>query len=333
MSAAAPRFSVIIPVYNGEEFVGDAIRSVIDQEYPAWEIIVVDDGSTDRTPETLDRFGASIIRIRTENAGASAARNAGMKRATGDYLVFLDHDDLWFRNRLKKQAEYASLYPDIGFFCCDYIFDEIPSGMKKKHFSRLKNSLEMNFGAPLRKSAFELLLKEHFVGTASAAAIRRDVAEKTGPFNPRNKIAQDYEYWLRCAMITNFVVMPEALMHKRRPSSSLSADLLKTYEDHRAVLAHTMRAFGDYIGRNHLWDVSRLEFAKIGYELGNFMFECGQRKKAFLLYFESFWEFRSWRNLRCFLWTVFKKTGRVLVLDPFFPAVRRRHGILAGVSR
>src|SRR5258708_6301139 len=100
-----PSISVIIPVYNGEKFVAEAIRSVLAQDFKAHEIIVIDDGSTDSTPAILEGFKGKIICKRIENGGVSHARNVGLGIATGNFIAFLDHDDIWFKCKLKKQAD------------------------------------------------------------------------------------------------------------------------------------------------------------------------------------------------------------------------------------
>jgi glycosyltransferase involved in cell wall biosynthesis len=91
-----PRFSVVIPCYNRADLVAKAVASVLAQTYADFEIIVVDDGSTDQTPHVLAGFGTQITALRQENAGPGAARNLGISRATGQYIAFLDSDDLWF---------------------------------------------------------------------------------------------------------------------------------------------------------------------------------------------------------------------------------------------
>ena len=99
-----PRFSVVIPAYNREAIVGRAIQSVLDQSYSAFEILVADDGSTDGTAQVIASFGERVTLISRENGGAPAARNSGVFAATGDWIAFLDSDDYWTADHLKKMA-------------------------------------------------------------------------------------------------------------------------------------------------------------------------------------------------------------------------------------
>ncbi|MDF1839516.1 MAG: glycosyltransferase family A protein [Planctomycetota bacterium] len=99
-----PRFSVVIPAYNREGIVGRAIQSALDQSYAPFEILVADDGSTDRTAEVIASFGAPVTLISRENGGAPAARNSGVFAAQGEWIAFLDSDDYWTEDHLKNMA-------------------------------------------------------------------------------------------------------------------------------------------------------------------------------------------------------------------------------------
>jgi len=117
---SAFRASVIIPAYNCGRFLAEAVDSALAQTRPPHEIIVVDDGSTDDTPEVAKRFGDRIVYHRQANRGVSAARNAGMERATGNWLAFLDADDLWEGNKLERVAPLCLSEPRPAIVFSDY---------------------------------------------------------------------------------------------------------------------------------------------------------------------------------------------------------------------
>ena len=98
-----PLVSVIIPNYNGAPFIAEALETVFEQRLNNLEVIVIDDGSTDNSMEILERFRSQIKLISTENFGAAAARNSGMKAARGEFIAFLDSDDLWTKDKLTRQ--------------------------------------------------------------------------------------------------------------------------------------------------------------------------------------------------------------------------------------
>ena len=114
------RFSVIIPAYNCGRFLAEALESVLAQTLPAHEVIVVDDGSTDDTPAVAARFGERILYHRQSNRGVSAARNVGIDRATGDWLAFLDADDVWEREKLEEVAPVCRSEPRPAIVFTDY---------------------------------------------------------------------------------------------------------------------------------------------------------------------------------------------------------------------
>ncbi len=134
---AAPKFSVIIPVYNGAPTVGRAIESVLTQTYPAHEVIIVDDGSIDATAQAVAPFGSRVRYIYQSNGGVAAARNAGANHATGEWLAFLDADDWYYPNRLRWHAEWIQEDAGLDFLTGDYEYVK-PDG------SRISLSMEVH---------------------------------------------------------------------------------------------------------------------------------------------------------------------------------------------
>ena len=108
-----PKVSVIIPTYNREEFITETIKSVLNQTYKDFEIIVVDDGSTDNTKQKLEPFKSKIKLIEQKNSERAVARNNGVKSSSGEYIAFLDSDDLWIKNKLENQVNFLDEKKDF----------------------------------------------------------------------------------------------------------------------------------------------------------------------------------------------------------------------------
>ena len=134
----SPKFSVIIPSFNGGKFISTAITSVLEQTYPAFEIIVVDDGSTDNTKEIVElNFNKKIKYIYQKNQGVAAARNLGAKIARGDWLAFLDADDWYLPNRLADHARLIKNNKGIDFVTSDYEY-------RQDNGDFISNSMELH---------------------------------------------------------------------------------------------------------------------------------------------------------------------------------------------
>jgi len=222
-----PKVSVIIPVYNGERFLSEAIESVINQTYPNWEIIAINDGSTDRSMEILKHYKSklsSLIHvINQENLGPSVARNSGIKKAKGEYIAFLDYDDLWLSEKLEKQVKFLESNNEISLIYCDcYIIDN-NSNIEKDTYSEKTKFI--------KGKIFKKLLSNNFIPT-STVLLRKKVLDDVGLFNLEYKISQDYDLWLRISdkYLIDFLKQP--LAKYRFHSESISKDVkLMTNED------------------------------------------------------------------------------------------------------
>jgi glycosyltransferase involved in cell wall biosynthesis len=125
MAAGPPRFSVVIPAYNAGQTLARALDSVLAQTWPAHEIIVVDDGSSDNTIEALAAYGDRVICSRQKNAGPSAARNRGVEAASGDWIAFLDADDWYYPTRLESHANMITVDPDLDFLVAGFDYRDV----------------------------------------------------------------------------------------------------------------------------------------------------------------------------------------------------------------
>ena len=224
------RVSVIIPSYNSQSTVGAAIESALAQNVEATEIIVVDDGSTDSTVEVLKNFESSIKIVRQANAGAAAARNAGAAAARGEYLAFLDADDVWLPGRLLRGILALQNNPRAVLSFCDYILtDASGKVLDRSHADR----------APLHKD----LLDRAWPILPSAVTVRRSAFEKAGGFCEEFKGCggEDPYMWLVLSEQGDFEYVSEALIMYRL-GSAVSA--VRKYERNR-------RTFNRLIGERY----------------------------------------------------------------------------------
>lgn len=179
------KVSVIIPTYNRDAMLKEAVDSVLAQDYRDFELIVVDDGSTDSTPKILTTYHNDVTVIRRNNLGVSSARNAGIKAASGQFIAFLDSDDLWMPQKLSKQIDFFNANP--GALICQteeiWIRNSVRVNPKKRH----KKVSGMIFNPSL-----ELCLV-----SPSAVMIKRSLFETVGLFDESLPACEDYDLWLR----------------------------------------------------------------------------------------------------------------------------------------
>lgn len=196
-----PKVSIIIPSYNFGHHIGETIRSVQEQVYSNWECIIVDDGSTDNTADVAQLAARSddrIIYIHQGNAGVSAARNAGMAKATGDYLLFLDADDKISKEKLAIQVDVLENNPeiDISYSATFYFHNDKPEQLF------LTRSLKNEDRTPRINDAGFAVMRL-FVGTnifqPSASLMRRSAVKVTPWFKKELKAMEDWDFFLRLA--------------------------------------------------------------------------------------------------------------------------------------
>lgn len=181
-----PTVSVIIPTYNRASVLKRAIESVLAQDFHDFEIVVVDDGSTDNTPEVLASY-QQICVIRQDHRGVSAARNAGTARASGRLITFLDSDDLWLPGKLSVQVAFLNTNPDALICQTEEIW--VRNGIKVNPRKRHKKYSGMIF-----EQCLELCIV-----SPSAVMMRRRLFDKIGGFDETLPVCEDYDLWLRTA--------------------------------------------------------------------------------------------------------------------------------------
>lgn len=186
--------SVIIPLYNKEKQIAEALRSVIKQTYQDFEIIVVNDGSTDGSLEEASKVDDSRIKIYNQsNGGVSRARNKGIELAKGEYIAFLDADDAWAKDYLTMQMELVQNYPDCAVFATGYRFSE-PNGHLSDPIIRL---LHIDDDSGVVDNYFEICSCSHPLVTSISVLIRRDAIREVGGFPVGVASGEDLLTWAR----------------------------------------------------------------------------------------------------------------------------------------
>lgn len=212
--------SVIIPAYNAAAWISESLDSVLRQTYADWEIIVVDDGSTDNTTEVVESYSAQDERIRlltqAVNRGPSTARNIGMLAARGDYIAFLDADDLWLPAKLEKQVASLKTKQDVG--ACYTWFETVND--HRQVIQQWKDLRLTFWHNPV--DALALARGNYVCGSASSVMMRRTLIETVGLFNESMRGSEDLDYWYRMALRTSFCLVPEPLVQIRRRSETRS---------------------------------------------------------------------------------------------------------------
>ncbi|HVJ42135.1 MAG TPA: glycosyltransferase family 2 protein [Dongiaceae bacterium] len=217
-SGAAPALSIIIPSYNVAPYIEAAILSALDQTFTDLEVIVVNDGSTDETPAVIARVAADradprLRIINRVNGGLSAARNTGIAAARGDFIGFLDSDDIWHPTKAQKQMTRMLADPTIGIgFSYSAYIEE--GGEPTGGFL---------FAKKMEPTLHDMIRRNH-IGNGSTPIVRRECFDRAGVFREELKSCEDYEMWCRILWSTDFraEAIGEPLTSYRLRDSSLS---------------------------------------------------------------------------------------------------------------
>ena len=227
MTSTPCRISVIIPCYNYGRFLPDAVNSVLGQKKDglAVEIIVVDDGSTDDTAAVAQRLGSTIRYIHQENQGLSAARNTGIRAAKGDYLVFLDADDLLTAGTLASHLDNFTAHPELDVSVC----------LSLQTFEN-KNGSTANYLWPLKCAHLDMHLCHSNISPVHTFMLRANAAQEIGFFDPDLKACEDQDYWLRGAALgKRFGVNPEGLVIYRQHGQSMTSQMSRQLAHDAAI--------------------------------------------------------------------------------------------------
>lgn len=263
------KVSVIIPTYNRLSLLKKAMESVLTQTYTNFEIVVVDDGSSDGTREYLLPLNDQRIKsvLLDTNKGANAARNAGIRKADGRYIAFLDDDDEWLSDKLEKQVNIFKHNNDVGIVYSTAVI------------MLVNENIEYNTAPEAKGKIFNELLLSNVIGSTSTVILRRELLSMHGMFDERMPSMQDYELWLRLSKHTevDFVKKPLILYRCTTKKDSVSKNvqsniqafslISKLYEKEICGLAYNLKrkrvgGFNATIGLKYLYSYRRVSAAK-----------------------------------------------------------------------
>lgn len=268
--------SVIMPAYNAEKYIAESIRSVLNQTYRDYEIIVVDDGSTDNTRRLVEEKFPQVRYFLTKNQGAARARNHGIRMARGDLVAFLDSDDLWLPEKLARQVElFEADKETMMVFTEELVFgsdDHKESGLCKRE-RLMKGDIVKN-----------IFLNSDI--TTSTVMVRSEVFREIGCFDENVFVAEDDNLWMRIAHRYKVALLDEVLVHYRWVEGSLSHRMENLF---KGVLGHIEWIETHYEDlKNHLGQaVLDRKRSDIYSSYGYYLFSIGKYRESRRYYWKS----------------------------------------------
>ena len=236
--------SIIMPTFNRADFIVESVNSIVNQSYKDWELIIIDDGSTDNTKTVLAGLldDPRISYIKQENSGQSCARNSGIKAAKSKWLCFLDSDNLWPEDKLSVSWKYVEENPKA-----EIIYGEI---------TRIDENGRCLGPASMKRYSGRItskLLNDNFI-TINTVTMKKDCINALGGFNETDRLAEDYELWLRLSTRYSFNYVEHMLAYYRVMENQLSSDKEKRFEANLNILISFRKSFPE--------SVSMLEWRK-----------------------------------------------------------------------
>lgn len=282
-----PSLTVVITCYNYGQYLPHALGSVLDQTCSDYEVVVVDDGSTDNTPAVMAQYAADgrIRYIRQANAGQPKAKNRGIAESTGEFIAFLDADDIWMPTKIEKQlALFAD--PQVGVVYSGRVLID-PSGVliPGEDYSLKRGDI------------LDHIFVDNFI-CFSSSVIKRSCLDEVGWFDENLPMGIDYDLWIRLAARYRFDYVGEPLVKYRTGHANLSKNTLKRYDCAQKIM---QKALADHqISSKFSWYVPRLAWADTWSNMACYLATTGNPKEA-------------WRYL-----------GKALLQLPVYPELWKR---------
>jgi glycosyltransferase involved in cell wall biosynthesis len=250
---------VIIPAYNAERYIGEAIDSVLAQTCPDVECVVVDDGSTDRTAAIVKAYGEKVKYIYQKNAERSVARNRGIAESSGDFISFLDADDYIAPTKVEEQLAFLDMHPE-----CSAVYSRVG------YFRQDGRRYEIRRSNPVGDITGQLLYA-NFINLGSPL-VRRPFIERIGGFDstlPEIILNEDWDFWLRLAISgVRFGFINSCHLYYRLHPGNTSKDRLRSYESKLRVAEKIVRQFSDELHKKGIDPIPALAFHHADYGRG-----------------------------------------------------------------
>lgn len=252
----APRVSIITPTYNRVHLIGEAVESVLAQTVSDWELLIVDDGSTDNTREVLAVYQSDprIHYLYQPNQGQSLARNAALAKARGEFIGFLDSDDIWYFDKLERQLAAFGAHPEVHIVHGDEAtIDEQGRELSRENMRRYSGWITPQ------------LLTDNCV-SITTALVRRECFDTLGGFDPKYGVADDYELWLRFSARYRFHYEPGLVAGYRVMAAQISSDKRRRFAANEQIIQDFLARDGNCLSRAELrWGLARFYARKARY--------------------------------------------------------------------
>jgi glycosyltransferase involved in cell wall biosynthesis len=274
-----PTISIIIPTFNRAKLIERAIISVLTQTYQDFEIIVVDDGSTDNTKDVVLYFGNQIRYMRQDNRGPSSARNAGIEASRGKFIGFLDSDDYFMKRNLEIKIPFLESNPQIGWVYSDWKYVDDEDNYIERGSLKFKYSEKKLYG-----NIFEELLKSRNFISPCTVVVRKSVLEDIGHFDPLIPSQEEYDLWLRISLKYPVYYIDDILVNVTLHSGSLSKNFTKWVQGN-SIIADKLKHLipNDWKNRRQILDKILADKHTF---IGRDFFQKGQFNEAI----DEFWQ-------------------------------------------
>lgn len=269
-----PLVTVITPTYNRADFLPEAIEGVLAQTFGDFELLVVDDGSTDNSPEIIADYEARDGRIRSfrqENQGQSVARNRALSAARGEFICFLDSDNYWPSEKLEQQIAVFKAHPAVDVIYGDTITIDKESREKSRHnMTRYSGHIA------------KWMLRDNCVSMNTAMA-RRKCFDQMGGMSGQRRVADDYDLWLKFSAWYQFLYVPEYWAYYRVMDDQISSDKTARFDSNEAIIHDFRRLYPEAVSEHDF----NAGFAFFYVRKARYLASVGRKREAFGALFKA----------------------------------------------